>query len=160
MKKPSKRKWPKRANRLMANLLAFPALAAKLTALVLLAATAAAGEYQAKVTRVKDGDTLVADVSLGFGIVLTGQPVRLSNANAPESGTEAGVISRGWLATRIDGATVTLVTGKTERDSFGRILARVLLGGIDIGEQMKAEHVAHGGPGKMDARAEPKIIHK
>lgn len=137
----------RRANRFLANLIAFPALLG----------IAAAGEYQAQVVRVIDGDTIVADIRLGFGVELVLQPIRLSNANAPEKDTEAGVIAKGWLATQLEGKTVTLITTKTERDKYGRVLARVLLDGKDIGEQAKAEHFAHGGPGRKDG---PQVITK
>lgn len=132
----------RRANRLLTNLLAFPVLIG----------LAAAGEYQAQVVRVIDGDTIVADIRLGFGVELSLQPIRLANANAPEKDTEAGILARGWLATQLEGKTVTIITSKTERDKYGRVLARVLVDGKDIGEQAKAEHFAHGGPGRKDTK--------
>ncbi len=119
--------------------------------LALLSLPAIAREYPAEVVRVIDGDTVEITIDLGFKLALRGEHVRLANANAPEKNTPAGVVSKGWLAVQIEGKRCLVVTDdKNERDKYGRILGRILIDGVDIGERAKAEHFAHGGPGRKD----------
>jgi len=122
-----------------------------LLVLLLLCLPAPGREYSAEVVRVIDGDTVVCNIALGFDTELRFQPVRLANANAPEKNRPEGIVSKGWLATLIEGKRVKIITSdKSERDKYGRILARIMLGDVDVGEKAKAEHFAHGGPGKKD----------
>ena len=44
-------------------------------------------EYNAKVTEIVDGDTVVIDIDLGFDVVFTKQKVRLLGVDTPESRT-------------------------------------------------------------------------
>ena len=46
--------------------------------------------YNAVITRVVDGDTLVVDIDAGFDIWLRGQTLRLNRVNAPEMKTPEG----------------------------------------------------------------------
>jgi micrococcal nuclease len=57
-------------------------------------------DYQARVLRVIDGDTVKLDVDLGFGIHhhIT---CRLAAVNAPEANTEAGQRALYWLDDRL-----------------------------------------------------------
>ena len=41
-------------------------------------------EYRAKVRGVYDADTITVDIDLGFGIIYTGQKLRLLGIDAPE----------------------------------------------------------------------------
>ena len=42
--------------------------------------------YKIHVRRIIDADTIEVDIDLGFGIVMTGQKIRLFGINAPEVG--------------------------------------------------------------------------
>ena len=44
-------------------------------------------EYNVKVLKVVDGDTVDVDIDLGFGIVLTDERVRIMGIDTPESRT-------------------------------------------------------------------------
>ena len=60
--------------------------------------------YDATITAVIDGDTLVADIDLGFGIWRKGRKIRLLGCNCPEkkgetlaAGTAATIFTVEWL---------------------------------------------------------------
>ena len=60
--------------------------------------------YKAKIKSVYDGDTVRADISLGFGIYTNNQKIRLLNINAPEVRGDSkveGKKSRDYLRSRI-----------------------------------------------------------
>src|SRR5210317_1528963 len=44
-------------------------------------------EYEVKILKVVDGDTVDVDINLGFGIVLTDERVRIMGIDTPESRT-------------------------------------------------------------------------
>lgn len=124
-----------------------------LIALLILACAlpCAAREYPIEIVRAVDGDTVVANVSLGFGAELRNVHVRLANANAPErSSGEPGRAATAWMISHAVGKPGLLVTGKSERDKYGRALGVIRVGGIDLGEALKAAGHAHGGPGRKD----------
>lgn len=97
-------------------------------------------EYAAVVRRVIDGDTIVADIDLGFRLWMHGERIRLLGIDAPEmtgDTREAGFAAREWLRQRIDGQTVIVRTARgkgREDDSFGRWLAMVYMGGESIND--------------------------
>ncbi len=91
---------------------------------------------RAKVVSVHDGDTITVDMDLGHGTWIHGEKIRLANIDAPKlSGEErpAGLVSRDYLRTLIDGKDVTIETVKyktSHRDKkgkWGRYLATVWL---------------------------------
>lgn len=95
-----------------------------------------AGSQQAKVMRVKDGDTYVVDIDG------KSQTVRILGIDTPESvkphtpircfGKRASHVS----ARRLTGKTVTLTYDVERKDKYGRTLAYVELGGKDYGAWM------------------------
>ena len=44
-------------------------------------------EYNSKILRVVDGDTIDVDIDLGFGITMVNQRIRLQGVDTPESRT-------------------------------------------------------------------------
>ena len=80
-----------------------------------------------KVTRVIDGDT--------FETGSRKNPVRLANVDTPEKGTPGGAKAREALASLILGKEVSIDT--KARDSYGRAVANVTLGGKSINKAMK-----------------------
>lgn len=89
-------------------------------------------EYTARVLRVVDGDTVWAEVDLGFD-VRRRDSFRLYGINAPELGTPEGVRAKNWLLARLPVDTaVRITTMKDKREKFGRYLATIYLGELDV----------------------------
>jgi micrococcal nuclease len=101
--------------------------------------------YKAAVTRVVDGDTVIVDIDLGFGVWLKEQSVRLAKINTPElkgSTRVAGVAAKEFLSKLILNKWVQIRTEKGQ-EKYGRWLATILLEEdknlIDINQKMVAE---------------------
>lgn len=123
--------------------------------LFLLAFPAFARDYPATVIRVKDGDTVVVNIDLGFRMQITNISVRLSNVNAPEKGGPLGEAAKKWLTDLALGKSVILHTQKNEYDKYGRILAAIDLNGKDLGTAIIAAGHGRGGPGRKDPKETP-----
>jgi endonuclease YncB( thermonuclease family) len=113
-------------------------LLARWTLAVLLSLLAAAGALAetvtGKVVGVSDGDTLTL-------LTPANQPlrIRLGEIDAPESGQAWGARSRTMLRDMTLGRQARLVV--TDRDRYGRLVARVYVGSTDV----NAEMVRRGG---------------
>lgn len=85
--------------------------------------------YWAKVTSVYDGDTLTADMSLGFGISYEKQKLRLYGINTPElrGGTEetkaAARAARDRLRELVLDKWIKVETIQDSKGKYGRYLA-------------------------------------
>jgi len=120
-------------------------------------------EYECKVSRVVDGDTIDADLDLGFNIHHKCR-VRLYGIDTPESRTRnKDEKARGKLATKflqnaIDNGTYVILQTqlKDSKGKFGRVLASVIIDGIDINQQMIGNHMAvrYEGQSKEDIQLE------
>ena len=98
-----------------------------------------------KVIKVVDGDTIDADIDLGFDISLT-KRVRLSGVDTPESRTTdlkekaLGLEVKEWLKHKLEGATDILI--KTQlpdsTEKYGRILGNLYINNesLSLNEQM------------------------
>ena len=102
--------------------------------------------YKAAVMRVVDGDTIIVDIDLGFGVWLREQSIRMANINAPEIRgvlREKGLESKKFLEHIILNKWVTIKTEKDRKGKYGRWIATVLLEEdnnlIDINRRMIAE---------------------
>ena len=92
-------------------------------------------EYFAKVKEVVDGDTLVADIDLGFNVVLANQKIRLNGIDTPESRTsdlvekKYGIMSKNFTKQFVDNCKDKYIIVKTEineeTEKFGRVLGKV-----------------------------------
>lgn len=114
----------------MRRLLALACLAGVLALPV--PAAAAARAYRALVTSVVDGDTLWVRRSSGD----PGVEIRLEGIDAPESCQRWGVQSRDALRGLLLGQRVLVY--ERARDAYGRVIARVSLGGRDVGAWLVA----------------------
>ncbi len=87
-------------------------------------------DFSAKVTKVKDGDTINVNWSLrNFDF-----PVRFLNIAAPEL-SEGGKASKKWLEAAILGENVDIeIDAKNRVGKWGRLLGIIKHKGIDIGE--------------------------
>ena len=101
--------------------------------------------YRAHVSAVYDGDTLTADIDLGFSVVLRDQTVRLARINAPEvrgTSAEAGIRSRDALRDRVLGKDILLRTIKDSREKYGRWLGEVWIDGACVNDWLLSEGLA------------------
>ena len=103
------------------------------------------------VGRVVDGDTIDADIDLGFDISLT-KRIRLAGIDTPESRTkdlkekELGIDAKNWLKHRLEDANDIII--RTElpdsTEKYGRIIGHLYINGEDtsLNNQMIAEGYA------------------
>ena len=86
--------------------------------------------YNAKCTRVVDGDTIDATIDLGFGVSID-KRIRLAGINAPESRTrnkvekKLGLAAKERLIEMLDGAANCFELESTELGKYGRVLGRL-----------------------------------
>ena len=109
-------------------------------------------EYEATIIRIIDGDTVEAELDLGFGIKYKSK-LRFMNYDAPETYRPsclaeklAGTKAKDWLSKRLYNYiknynsnildTVTLRTYKDRKGKYGRILCRIWINGVDIIQEM------------------------
>ncbi len=96
-------------------------------------------EYRARITRVIDGDTVEAEIDLGFHVTIT-VTLRLAGINAPETrGTERprGLAAKRYLESQLDdliGDTraLTVRTRKDVTEKYGRYLADLIAGDVNL----------------------------
>ena len=120
-------------------------------------------EYSCQVTKVVDGDTIDVDLDLGFNIHHKCR-VRLYGIDTPESRTrDKDEKARGKLAAKFlqdaisNGKHVILQTQlKDSKGKFGRVLASVIVDGININQRMVTNHLAvrYEGQSKKDIQLE------
>ena len=107
-------------------------------------------EYDVKVIKVVDGDTVDVDIDLGFGVTLTDERVRIMGIDTPESRTRDKVEKKFGLASKAKlksllGKTGVLKTqvnknGEDMKGKFGRIL-----GDFQVGAKMVTEILCEEG---------------
>ena len=100
-----------------------------------------AEDFDAKVLRVVDGDTIRVTVPFrDFDF-----PIRISNLLAPEMNEKGGERSRNHLRGLIEGKNIEVIINKANRvGKWGRLLGEVRESGFDIGQQMINEGFAIG----------------
>lgn len=92
-------------------------------------------EYNAKVVKVIDGDTIEVDIDLGFDVILTSQRVRLLGIDTPESRTADKVekvfglaskeFLKDWLKAS-DNRIIIRTFLENSDEKFGRILGELI----------------------------------
>lgn len=88
-------------------------------------------QYKAVITEVYDGDTVTADIDLGFNTWRRDEGLRLAGVNTPElRGVPDGVKARGLaardaLAARILGKELIICTIKDRQEKYGRYLVNI-----------------------------------
>jgi micrococcal nuclease len=86
-------------------------------------------QYRAVVRSITDGDTIRADIDLGFNMVMRNAVIRLAGINAPEVKTPEGRVAKTYLTERIPAGTeLLLVSHKDETEKYGRILGTIYIG--------------------------------
>ncbi len=100
-------------------------------------------EYYADIVSVYDGDTVTAEVDLGFKIKVT-EKLRLAGINAPEMRgpeKEAGKVSRDALREKILGKRVRVFTNKDKKGKYGRYIATITIADTPSGMGIVHEDV-------------------
>jgi micrococcal nuclease len=89
-------------------------------------------EYNCKIVRVIDGDSIILDIDLGFGLWIHGESIRLFGVDCPECRSRdpeekaAGLAAKDFVKGLLhDGGTYTLTT--KEKGKFGRYLGVIQL---------------------------------
>ena len=116
-------------------------------------------EYQCRILRVIDGDTVDIDIDLGFGVWMHRERVRLYGIDTPESRTrdleekKFGLLAKAYVRDHLPvGSIQTLVTIKDGKGKFGRILGKFKIGDDILNDIMIKEHhaVEYHGQSKED----------
>ena len=101
--------------------------------------------YKAVITSVYDGDTVTADIDLGFHVWLHGEKLRLARINTPEvRGNERkqGLVSRDWLREKIDGKQVIIKSRKDKKGKYGRYLVELFFDNVNINDELVNQELA------------------
>lgn len=101
--------------------------------------------YIATITSAYDGDTVTADISVGFGIIIKKQKLRLLGIDTPELRGDTIVearVSRDWLREKVLGKEIIIQTYKDKKGKYGRWLVELFVDGININKQMITEGLA------------------
>lgn len=107
-------------------------------------------EYKAKLIRVVDGDTIDAEIDLGFKIYIK-ERIRFAGIDTPESRTRHkhekswGLAAKCRVKALLDGenSNFILTTELQKKGKFGRILGSIVLNdGTEISEVLLAEKLA------------------
>ena len=125
-------------------------------------------EYNCKIVRVIDGDSIILDIDLGFGLWIHGESIRLYGVDTPEcrsrSATEkkAGLLAKGFVIQALhEGGTYKLTT--KEKGKFGRYLGTIKINGeLTINAALISEHLAvpYSGQNKKEIEAAHKANYK
>jgi endonuclease YncB( thermonuclease family) len=93
--------------------------------------------FRGRIQHLSDGDSFVVRAEDGRRV-----PVRLSAIDAPEKNQVHGDVSRRALLALVDEKTLTIVPIK--RDPYGRTVAKVMVGEVDVGlEQVRTGMAWH-----------------
>lgn len=87
-------------------------------------------QYKAENIRVVDGDTIDADIDLGFGVWARAQRFRIKGIDAPEikgASRAEGLRVKDTLERLLKGRTIILKSEKAETDKYGRYVADIYI---------------------------------
>jgi len=98
--------------------------------------------YHAELIRVLDGDTVEADIDLGFDIHYVAK-IRLAGINAPEMKTPQGLPAKEHLTNLLTNHDFVVTTKlNKEFEKYGRVLGEITINGVSINQQMINEGFA------------------
>lgn len=95
--------------------------------------------YSATIDRIVDGDTFDAIVDLGFRVYVK-MRFRLLGIDVPERFTPDGQIASAYVRDLLPvGTSVLLTSHLNKQDKYGRYLATIDLGGLDLTQELLAK---------------------
>lgn len=97
-------------------------------------------DYKAHILRVIDGDTVEANIDVGFKINYHTN-VRLAGLNAPELNQPDGPIVKARLIELVMNKPNTVIVSKS-LDKYGRVLGTIYVDGVSINQQLIDEKLA------------------
>lgn len=105
--------------------------------------------YRLTITNIHDGDTITADIHLGFGVLLVSQKIRLLGIDAPELHGEtkdAGMAARDALRAKLADQAVTVRCvehdGVFKKCKYGRWLGTLFIGDESVNDWLLANGFA------------------
>ena len=105
-------------------------------------------EYCCQVTRVVDGDTVDANIDLGFDISYFSR-IRLFGIDTPESRTRnkdeklRGLLAKEYIVNALaNGKEIVVKTALEKKGKYGRVLGSLVVDGLDLNQDMIAKHLA------------------
>jgi micrococcal nuclease len=120
-------------------------------------------EYNCKIVRVIDGDTVDVDIDLGFDVCLKKQRIRLFGVDTPESRTrdavekKFGVMAKNFVKGRLPMGSKQVLRTRLDdsRGKFGRILGEFVMEDSTLNIILVATNnaVAYSGQSKEDIQA-------
>ena len=126
-----------------------------------------AHEFKAQLVRVVDGDTIDADIHLGFNMIMRDR-IRLMGIDTPESRTR-NLQEKSWgmaskhrlieLLAETDGE-FTLHTAEMKKGKFGRVLGTIMVNGKDANQVLIDEQLAipYMGGNKDESRTKYGVV--
>jgi len=116
--------------------------------------TQAENRYSANVSKVKDADTFVADIDIGFDIILKSQEIRCCDFDAFEASyrrksvkyfedeVARGLEAKAFVEALIKKSKVTVALNPVGRvrDVYGRLLLIVYVDGVPLSKIMHEHH--------------------
>jgi len=104
-------------------------------------------EYECKIARVIDGDSIILDIDLGFGLWIHGESIRLFGVDCPECRSRdkeekaAGIAAKKFVTRRLQlGGTYTLST--QGKGKFGRYLGVISDEAGSVNDALIENHLA------------------
>ena len=104
-------------------------------------------EYECKIARVIDGDSIILDIDLGFGLWIHGESIRLFGVDCPECRSRdkeekaAGITAKKFVTRRLQlGGTYSLST--QGKGKFGRYLGVISDEAGSVNDALIENHLA------------------
>ena len=120
-------------------------------------------EYNCKIVRVVDGDTVDVDIDLGFAVWLKKQRIRLFGVDTPESRTrdavekKFGIMAKNFVKGRLPVGSMQVLRTRMDdsRGKFGRILGEFVIEDSTLNRLLIATNnaVPYSGQSKEDIQA-------
>jgi micrococcal nuclease len=125
-------------------------------------------QYSAKLIRVIDGDTIDAEIDLGFKIFVK-ERIRLIGIDTPESRTR-NLFEKSWGLAAKDRLSELLADNNNDfiintkidkKGKFGRMLGDIIVDGINANQQLIAEGLAipYTGGKRLESRTAAGVTH-
>ena len=99
--------------------------------------------YNATVSRVVDGDTIIIDIDLGFDIILRKQSIRLKGVDTPECRTRNAIEKKAGLLAKSkvlsfcpEGSRIQVKTSLNKKGKYGRILGTIYVDDLNVNEYL------------------------